>query len=42
MGPSGGDMAMIGDVANTLSLNFGKINPVVPWLDISFKFIEKN
>ena len=25
MGPSGGDMAMIGDVAETLSLNFGKI-----------------
>jgi len=27
MGPSGGDMAMIGDVAETLSLNFGKIPP---------------
>jgi len=27
MGPSGGDMAMIGDVAETLSLNFGKIHP---------------
>ncbi len=26
MGPSGGDMAMIGDVADKLSLNFGKIN----------------
>ena len=25
MGPSGGDMAMIGDIAETLSLNFGKI-----------------
>ena len=25
MGPSGGDMAMIGDVAETLSLSFGKI-----------------
>ena len=25
MGPSGGDMAMIGDVAESLSLKFGKI-----------------
>ena len=29
MGPSGGDMAMIGDVAETLSLNFGKIPPKI-------------
>ena len=29
MGPSGGDMAMIGDVAEKLSLNFGKIPPKI-------------
>ena len=29
MGPSGGDMAMIGDVAEKLSLNFGKITPKI-------------
>ena len=26
MGPSGGDMAMLGDAAETLNLKFGKIN----------------
>ncbi|MDC0037310.1 acetate--CoA ligase family protein [Alphaproteobacteria bacterium] len=29
MGPSGGDMAMIGDVAESLSLKFGKIHPKI-------------
>ena len=29
MGPSGGDMAMIGDVAESLSLKFGKIPPKI-------------
>ena len=29
MGPSGGDMAMIGDMAEKLSLNFGEINPKI-------------
>ena len=29
MGPSGGDMAMLGDAAETLNLKFGKIKPQI-------------
>ena len=39
MGPSGGDMAMIGDVAETLSLNFGKI-PAKIKNDLNFFWLD--